>query len=188
MAKTKPVTSGINLAELSAAQLEALIIEARVKSLEQKEKEAKATLKAFKASGELDALKKEYAALGKEGKRLSRKATFDLVLPIRFTITSEGPSLGVNEFTNLFSHGNEITEDDLFSHSFTAKLTKDHNLNKNQVASLNNAIRDYAEHACDEIFDVIPEELSATYDAYAEKVSTFVGKARAAGLSLEDLA
>jgi hypothetical protein len=189
MAKTKPVASGVDLTGLSTAQLKALVVEARTRVIEQGEKDTKAAVKALKASGELDSFKKEFMALGKEGKKLSRKATFDLVLPIRFTINSKGPNLGQDDGrSNIFSYDGEVTEGDLFNHSFEAKLTKDHNLNKNQVATLNTVISYYAENACEEIFDVVPEELMAHYDAYAEKVTAFIRKSQAAGLTLKDLA
>jgi len=188
MAKTKPVASGVDLTGLSTAQLEALVVEARTRAIEQGEKETKAAVKALKASGELDSFKKEFLALGKEGKKLARKSTFELVLPIRFTINTEGPNLGQDDtYTNIFAYDGEVTEDDLFSHRFEAKLMKDHNLTKSQVATLNGVIADYAENACDDIFDVIPEELMAHYDAFAVKVTAFIQKARAAGLSLKDL-
>jgi len=188
MAKTKPVVSGVDLTGLSTAQLEALVVEARARAIEQGEKDTKAAVKALKASGELDSYKKEFLALGKEGKKLARKATFELVLPIRFTINTEGPNLGQDDgYTNIFAYDGEVTEDDLFIHRFEAKLTKDHNLTKNQVAAINEVIADYAENACDDIFDVIPEELMAHYNAFAEKVTAFVQKARASGLSLKDL-
>ena len=181
------MASGVDLTGLSTAQLEALVVEARARAIEQGEKDTKAAVKALKASGELDSFKKEFMALGKEGKKLSRKSTFDLVLPIRFTINSEGPNLGQDDgYSNILSY-DEVTEDDLFNHSFEAKLTKDHNLNKNQVATLNTVISDYAENACEDIFDVVPEELMAHYDAYAEKVTAFIRKAQAAGVTLKDL-
>lgn len=199
MAKTKPVASGVDLAGLSTAQLEALVIEAKAKAIEQKEKDNKETVKALKESGELGSYKKEFIALGKEGKKLSRKATFDLVLPIRFTIHSEGPYLREEEIhSGIFSLGgyhnlgdNDVTESDLFSHSFEAKLMRNHELysklTSDQVSAINSAIADYAENACEEIFNIIPEEIMDHYDNYAKKVTTFIKKMEAVGLTPEDL-
>jgi len=188
MAKTKPVASGVDLTGLSTAQLEALIIEAKAKSIEQSEKATKEAVEALKASGELDSFKKEFLSLGKEGKKLTRKVTFDLLLPIRFTMNSVGPySTTPSDGPNIFAYDVELTEGDLFDHTFEAKLTKDHNLTKNQASALNAIIADYVENACEDIYDIIPEELMEHYNAYAEKVTAFIQKAKAASLSLEDL-
>jgi hypothetical protein len=186
--KTKPVSSGIDLTGLTTAQLQALAVEAKTKAAEQSEKETKAAVKALKASGELDSFKKEFLALGAEGKKLTRKSSFELVLPVRFTMTPGGPNLGIDDYTNIFDYDEDLSEDDLFFYSFTAKLSKDHNLTKKQAAALNGVIEDYAKNACDDIFDVIPEELMTHYIAYAKKVSAFVQKAKEAGLSLKELA
>lgn len=187
-AKLKPVASGIDLTGLTAAQLDALVYEARAKSMEQSDKERKASVKALKASGELDAFKKEFLALGKEGKKLTCKATFELVLPIKFTVTTDGPRLSEDgNFTSLFNYDGEITEGDLFDHSFTAKLLKDNNLTKKQAAALNAVVADYAENACNAIYEVVPDEFITRYDEFAAKVDAFVRKAKSVGLSLEDL-
>lgn len=185
--KVKPVSSGVDLTGLTAAQLKALVVEAKAKAAEQSEKETKAAVKALKASGELDLFKKEFLALGAEGKKLTRKSSFELVLPVRFTMTPGGPNLGIDGYSNIFAYDEPLTEEDLFFYDFSAKLTKDHNLTKKQAAALNVVIGDYVKNACDDIFDVVPEELMAHYSAYAKKVSAFIQKAKEAGLSLKEL-
>lgn len=182
--EVKSVASGVDLSNLSLAQLQALAVEASVKVAEYAEKEGKAAVKALKASGELDALKKEFAALGKEGKKLTRPAKFDLVLPVRFTMETEGP-----DCESAFNYGGEVAEDDLFTHHFTATLLKEGgNLSKTQRDALENTVKDYAENACNEIYDVLPEGLMAHYEAFAEKVNAFVTKAKSLSVSAEDLA
>lgn len=183
MAKKKSLSSpGIDLSGLTAAQLEALAVEAKAKAIELGEKEAKVNLKAMKENGELTALQKEWAALGREGKKLSRPAKFEIVIPVRFTMNTEGPYEG-EDLDNYISIG----ESDLFTHTFTATLLKDNNLTKEQRKVLVNVVDDYASNACDEIFDLVPKELMSHYDAFAEKVSTFVKKVVDKGLTLEDL-
>ena len=181
--EVKPVASGVDLSELTLAQLQALAVEAFVRADEFADKEGKAAVKALKASGELDALKKEFAALAKEGKKLARPAKFDLVLAVQFTMETDGPNV-----QDAF-HYTDPSESDLFNHSFTAKLLKDGgNLTKKQREALDNTVADYAANACDDIYDVLPEGLIAHYEAFTEKVNAFVTKARSLSVSLEDLA
>ena len=174
--EVKPVASGVDLSNLSLAQLQALAVEAKCKADE-------FAIKALKASGELDALKKEWAALGKEGKKLTRPAKFDLVLPVRFTMETDAPDC---EYA--FSDNGDVVEADLFNHTFSATLLKEGgNLNKQQRDALENTVNDYAQNACDDIFDVLPEGLMAHYVAFAEKVNAFVKKAKTLSVNLEDL-
>ena len=180
----KPVASGVDLSNLSSAQLHALSVEAKARAIELGEKEGKAALKALKTSGEHDAIKKEFAAIGKDAKKLTRKASFDLVLPIRFTMEATTTELGEYDFKN----SEKITEGDLFDYSFKAALLKDApGITKKQREVLNNTIADYVENACDDIYELVPDELMQHFGAHAEKVDTFVKKVRGLGLSHEDL-
>lgn len=180
--EVKPVASGVDLSGLSCAQLKALSVEASVRASDLAEKEGKAAIKALKASGELDALKKEWAALGKEGKQLARPAKFDIVVPVRFTMQTEGPDADA-----AFSGYDD--ESEFFNHTFTATILKEGgNLTKKQRDALENTVKDYAENACGDIYDVLPDGLMAHYDDYTKKVVAFVQKAKALSVSLEDLA
>ena len=191
MPKVKPVASGVDLSNLSAAQLKALAVEARVKAIELSEKERKAAVNALKVSGELDALKKEWVALGNEGHRLTKKVTFNITLPIQFTMTTDGPyALSGEDNNDVFSYvelTQEVTEDDLFTHDFTAKLLKGHDLSKKQAVAFNAAVADYAMGACSDIYEIMPEDVRSQYQAFAAKVEAFVIKAGDAGLTLKDL-
>lgn len=181
--EVKSEASGVDLSNLTLAQLQALAVEANCRAEEFAEKEGKAAVKALKASGELDALKKEFAALGKEGKKLARSAKFDLVLPVRFTMQTEGPSV-----EDAFNYGAVLNEGDLFNHSFSAVLLKEGgNLNKQQRDALQATVEDYAANACEDIYDVLPEGLMAHYEGFAEKMNVFVKKAKSLSVSLEDL-
>lgn len=180
--EVKPVASGIDLSGLTCAQLKALSVEASVKANEYAEKEGKAAIKALKASGELDAFKKEWAALLKEGKNLGKPIKFDIVLPVRFTMTTEGPNApdAFNGYTD---------ESDLFSHNFSATILKEGgNLTNKQRKALEATVEDYAANACEDIYDLLPEGLIAQYEAWAEKAAAFVKKAQAASIGIEDLA
>jgi hypothetical protein len=180
--EVKPVASGVDLSGLSCAQLKALSVEATVRANEIAEKEGKAAIKALKASGELDAFKKEWAAIIKEGKALARPAKFDLVLPIRFTMTTDGPD------TEEVFNGYE-DEADFFSHSFSATILKEGgNLTNKQRKALEYTVDDYATNACEDIYDVLPEGLMAHYLKWTEKAAAFVKKAKEASVGLEDLA
>ena len=181
--KVKPVSSGIDLSNLSLAELKALAIEANVKATELSEKERLQSLDVLQKSGELKSLKKGWASLGKEGISLTKKLTFNVTLPIQFTISPDGP---YNMDDGYWSYG-AFDEGDLFDYNFTGKLMKDHGLTNKQAAVFNSAIKEVAENAFDEIQDIVPEEIWNRYKEYAAKVNAFVQKANEAGLNLKDL-
>jgi len=180
--EVKPVASGVNLDGLSCAQLKALSVEASVKASDLAEKEGKAAVKALKASGELDALKKEWAALVKDGKKLARPAKFDIMVPVRFTMQTDEPAPA-------YAFDGYDEESEFFNHGFTATIIKEGcPLTKKQRDALENTVADYAANACEDIFDLLPEGLMAHYDAWTKKVVAFAKKAKEQSVSIEDLA
>lgn len=188
MAKTKKhIASGIDLTGLSSAQLNALVIEAQVKSREQSEKENKATKKELKDSGQLDAFQKEFLALNKEGKKLSRKITFDLLVPITFTMLTEGPIIDDEGFDFPIA---ALDVSDVFNYYFSAGINKNQKLlTKKQATLLNGLIEQFAEDYFedDEIYELVPKEKMAQFDEFVNKLNDLFSRVEASGLTFNDI-
>jgi hypothetical protein len=183
MANIKPVSSGIDLSNLSTAQLEALAVEAKAKALELSAKEKEIAVAALKKTDDFINKKKEWLALNKHAKKLANAKTFDIVLPIRFTMTTE-----LYQLCEIFKCASEdLVEEDIFHHEFFAKLTKDHNLNKAQTKILNQVLEDYTTNACEDIHELVPQEIANLYAEFSSKLKDFVLQAIKSGLTAEDL-
>ena len=190
----KHTASGIDLSGLSFEQLNALISEARenvikiaeAKSREQAEKENKSIVKELKDSGEFAVLKEEFAALKEECEKLDDDFTFDVVVPIRFTMYSGSPIICDEGFDPVNCNSLE-----LFDWQFTAELSMCHELakmlNKKQVHVLNRIVKRYAEDACDEIFDIVPEEIINQHHDFGKRVTEFFQRIKAFGLTFNDI-
>lgn len=183
MSKKKIVakpSSGVDLSNLTDAQLELLITEVAERKTEVYETSKVAARKVLEDSGELKTLKATWSQFVKEGKRLAKSVSFDIILPIRFTVNSDGPHLSEAFYYE------DAGVDDLFPQTVTGKVIKDGTLNKKQFDLLNDAVEQYAADACNEILELSPADVSVRFDQFVKDVNTFVSTVTKQGLSIED--
>lgn len=183
----KPVkaqTSGIDLSQLNADQLQALEIEVSVKRREQRDAEEKAAIKKLEDSGKLAEYKKQYAQFVKECGKLAAGGKFDILLPIRFTMSVDA------SLEDHFSYGS-YDQTSPFTFSFNAALFNASiagvTLTKKQREILNPVVNEYAEEACEDILTLVPAELMEKFNDFRKKFNDFTEEMTNIGVSLEDL-
>lgn len=184
MAK-KVKTSGVNLDGLNLEQLQLLQSEIMNQTQVVLENKRQSGLSELKQSGRLQEFKAAAKQFQKEAKLLAKGGQFEITLPIRFTMKGEL----YDELSRWLQYENAQLSD-FISFNFSAKLAGNAQalgLTKNQHEILDDTVRVYAEDACDDILELMPQNMRAEIDAFMERFNAFQAEVKKFGLTGEDL-
>lgn len=187
MAKKKEAvkTSGVNLDGLSLEQLQALQSEIIRKTEAVLEDKRQGGLLELKQAGRLQEFKAAAKEFQKEMKRLAKGGQFEITLPIRFSMKGEL----YDELSRWLQYDNPDLSD-FISFSFTAKLAGNAQalgLTKNQHEILDQTVGAYVDDACDDIFELIPQNMRAEVDTFMKRFNAFQTEVKKFGLTGKDL-
>lgn len=184
MAK-KVKASGVNLDGLNLEQLQLLQSEIMNQTQVVLENKRQSGLSELKQSGRLQEFKAAAKQFQKEAKLLAKGGQFEITLPIRFTMKGEL----YDELSRWLQYENAQLSD-FISFVFSAKLAGNAQalgLTKNQHEILNDTVSAYAEDACEDIFELMPQNMRAEVDAFMERFNAFQAEVKKFGLTGKDL-
>jgi hypothetical protein len=173
-------TSGVNLDGLTLEQLQLLQGEIFQKTEKVMDADKENRLADAKASGKLQEMRAAAKEFHKEVKAMARGGQFTLTLPITFSFKGQ-----VNEDLNPFGT-NGVNLHDIMDFEFNGKLDAS-GLNKKQKAILSTVVEEYARDACEDIWDIVPEDILKRLDDFEERFNTFLVEADELGLEAKDL-
>lgn len=177
--KQEVKTSGVNLEGLTLEQLQLLQGEIFQKTEKMLDSDKEKKLEELKNSGKLQELRASAKEFRKQVKAFAKGGQFNLVLPITFVLKGQ-----VDEEFNPFDY-ETVSLEDFLTFNFTVKLDGA-NLTKRQKAVLASVVEDYVENACSDIWDIVPDELTAPIEAFEKQFNAFLKNAKEAkALGLE---
>ena len=185
-------TSGVNLDGLNLEQLQILQTEIIRQTEVVLENKRQSVLSELNQSGRLQEFKAAAKQFQKEMKLLAHaNLQFEITLPILFSMKGElydelpptrppRPSRWLQ--SDLLS--------DFIKFTFSAKLAGNAQalgLTKNQYEILDQTVGAYAEDACDDIFELIPQNMRAEIDSFMKRFNAFQAEVKKFGLTGKDL-
>jgi hypothetical protein len=176
-------TYNVPLSDMTVQDLECLLVSVR-QALDEREEEATVNRrKKLKESGKLKEYKEEFKALKKEAKALTGKRTYELVLPITFTV--EGELLDDYDYVwNDLLDYSDVYWNDFMSFHVSGKLTGD--FNKAQKRVVQESLDVVLEDACEDFMLLFPD-LVAQRDAFEKRAKALCHKLNDAEVKFEDL-
>lgn len=166
----------VDLSQLSQSQLEELIVDAHAATKARAEEKSKQSLKKLKDSGELKVMKDELKSIKADAKELSKAISFELTVPISFTLKSDFDASEI-----------EFDPDYIFSHTMAGTIPKDNKLTPAQLKILKPAVEEYVENACSDIFDIMPKEFSDKFSDLKKRCVSLHKQAKKNGFGIQDL-
>lgn len=164
----------VDLEKLSSSQLEQLLTDASAAIQERKAAGRADSLKKLKESGELQALKTaKKNILGKIKELGKAKFTFEVTVPIVFTLESELEDSDLRYYSG-------------FYHTMKGALSKNNNLTARQAKLLKGVVEEYAENACEDILQLAPDDVLSRFDDLEKEIAALQKQATKAKLDIEE--
>lgn len=180
-AKAKKVTHGVDLSVLSYEQLELLRAESAdlINKIEEEKDELSITN--LKKSGKFQEWQEKMKAIhGEITKNVPKTAKFTINVPIELTVKTT-----VRKPEEWYT---DCEKSEVFDHEVTGTVAKDSGLAKRQVAVLRDSVEMYVQDACDQIFELFPDEFNKQFDEFVKQINALGKEVRSAQLDFCDLA
>lgn len=160
-------TYNVPLSEMTVEDLECLAASIRQNLDEREEEAAECRIKKLKESGRLKELKEELKAVKKDAKAMAAKQTFEVSIPITFTVQAEL----YDEFFEDMSQYGDVYWSDMMHYTVKGKVCN--SVGKEAAKVLQQTLDDILQDACEDFMLLFPPLLEQR-DALEKRASKLV--------------